>query len=78
MKNTRLVTADEIASRFGVTVGTVNRWVRDGAIPYLRPSRRVVRFDLETVERALAERAIEAGPAAKLVLRRAVEAEETP
>lgn len=61
MKNTRLITADAIALRFGVTVRTVNRWVRDGAIPYLRPSRRVVRFDLELVERALAKRAAEAG-----------------
>ncbi len=61
MNNERLVTATDIADRFGVTVGTINRWVREGAIPYLRPSRRVVRFDLEAVERALAQRAAEAG-----------------
>ena len=46
-----LVTTREVAERFGVAVSTVRRWVRDGRIPYVRVSKRTVRFDLEEVER---------------------------
>ena len=48
-----LVTAECVAERFGVTVGTVNSWVRDGRVPYIRVSRRTVRFRLNEVEQAL-------------------------
>ncbi len=54
-KQTRLVASDEVARHFGVTIGTVNRWVRDAVIPCIRPTRRIVRFDLEAVERAVAK-----------------------
>ncbi len=46
-----LVTTREVAERFGVAVSTVRRWVRDRRIPYVRVSKRTVRFDLEEVER---------------------------
>lgn len=48
-----LITADEIARHFGVTVPTVNRWVRKGLIPYVRVSRKVVRFNMSEVQSAL-------------------------
>lgn len=48
-----LVDSAALARRFGVTVGTVNGWVRRGLVPFIRPSRRVVRFNLEKVEQAL-------------------------
>lgn len=47
------VTADDLARHFNVTVATVRRWVRQGRIPFIRPSRRVVRFHLREVEAAL-------------------------
>lgn len=59
-KQTRLVDSDEVARRFGVTVGTVNRWVREGVIPCIRPSRRIVRFDLQAVEQAVTKASQEA------------------
>lgn len=55
MANEQLGTAEDVARRFGVSVATVNRWVRNGAIPCFRPSRRVVRFDIVAVEHALAK-----------------------
>ncbi len=54
-----LATADDVARRFRVTVSTVNRWVRDGIIPCIRPSRRIVRFNLGEVERAIAKSPLE-------------------
>lgn len=52
-----LVTARIVAGRFGVSVATVNRWVREHRIPFIRPSRRIVRFNLESVETAISESA---------------------
>jgi len=53
-RSCELVTAEEIAKRFKVTVETVQRWAREGRIPCVRPSRRIVRFRLGDVERAVA------------------------
>lgn len=61
MRDGKLVTARTIAARFGVTVGTVNRWVRENRVPYLRPSRRIVRFRISEVEQALRDRANSGG-----------------
>ena len=54
--NCDLVTAERVAERFGVTVGTVNSWVRGGLVAYIRVSRRTVRFRLDQVEQALTHR----------------------
>ena len=53
MQTDRLVDAEAVADRFTVAVSTVNRWVRERRIPFVRPSRRVVRFDLDQVDAAL-------------------------
>ncbi len=50
-----LVTADVIAEHYGVSVGTVNGWVRQKRIPCVRPSRRIVRFRLSDVEQAVTQ-----------------------
>ena len=47
-----LVTAFEVAKRFGVAVATVRRWVREDRIPYTRVSRRTVRFQIREIEAA--------------------------
>lgn len=57
----RLVTAEEIARHFGVTVNTVYTWVRQGRIPHIRPSGGVIRFRLQDVERELTRAATEEG-----------------
>lgn len=48
-----LVTAQAVADRFGVTVPTVLKWVREQRIPCVRASRKVLRFDLAAVEASL-------------------------
>ncbi len=53
MLSEKPVTAQEIADHFDVTVQTVNRWVRERRIPFIRPSQRIVRFRLSEVEQAL-------------------------
>ena len=47
------VNAETVATHFGVTVPTVNRWVRERRIPFVRISRRVVRFRIDEVESVL-------------------------
>lgn len=50
-----LVGANVLARHFDVTVATVRRWVREQRIPCVRVSRRVVRFNIRDVERALSQ-----------------------
>jgi excisionase family DNA binding protein len=42
-----------VADRFGVSVATIRRWVREKRIPFIRPSRRILRFRLSDVEHAV-------------------------
>ncbi len=53
MNTIELVDATMLAERFVVTVATINAWVREGRIPYIRASRKIVRFVLADVEAAL-------------------------
>lgn len=52
--NSELLTATELAKRFGVSVGTVRLWVRDRRVPVVRPTRGTIRFDLDAVQEAVA------------------------
>lgn len=52
----RLVTSEQLADHFAVSVETVRGWVRQGRIPCLRVSRKVIRFRVAEVERALQKR----------------------
>ena len=53
MPNESLVTAERVADHFGVSVGTVNAWVRKRLIPFVRVTRKTVRFSIAEVETAL-------------------------
>lgn len=50
---TALVTAEDIGDRVRVKATTVKRWAREGRIPSLRLTGRVLRFDPVAVEEAL-------------------------
>ena len=48
-----LLTADELATRFKVSQRTVVKWVKNGQIPVIRPSPKIMRFDADAVAKAL-------------------------
>jgi|GEM_PF-1344784 len=50
-----LLTANQLAQRLKVSPVTVQRWSRDGRIPCLKLTAKVVRFDYEAVCAALRE-----------------------
>lgn len=43
----------KLAEALGVSIRTLERWRRDGLIPYLKVSRRVIIYDLSEVLKAL-------------------------
>ena len=51
-----LLTADEVAEKLRVRPDTVRGWAREGKIPSIRLSHKVVRFDGDAVVQALTER----------------------
>ena len=53
-----LMSATDVAAHVGIKPSTVKRWARQGRIPSMRLTDRVVRFDPEAVEKALAKRSI--------------------
>lgn len=61
----RLVTADDLAAWLGVAPRTVSGWAREGRIPSIRISHKVVRYDLNEVVRTLRDQARQSGNAAR-------------
>ncbi len=52
-----LLTATEMAERLRIRPSTIQLWARNGFIPALRITGKVVRFDPVEVERALRKQA---------------------
>ena len=46
-------TKRDVAQGYNVSLRTVDNWVRERKIPYRKLGGRLVRFDLDAVERAL-------------------------
>ena len=57
MSQDELLTPDQLARRLGVRPRTIREWARKGRVPAMRLSRKVVRFDWETVLSALRQQA---------------------
>jgi excisionase family DNA binding protein len=55
MDGTELLTTDELAARLHLRPSTIQRWAREGRIPAVRPTPKVVRYDLAEVVRAMRE-----------------------
>ncbi len=53
MNGTELLTANELADRLHLRPSTIRRWAREGRIPAVRVTAKVVRYDLVEVVRAV-------------------------
>ena len=53
MSVAELLTADELADRLQVRPSTIRRWAREGRIPTVRLTPKVVRYDLAAVVEAV-------------------------
>lgn len=51
-----LLTAQEVAQKLRVRPNTVKAWAREGIIPRVRLSHKVVRYDYDAVVRSLTAR----------------------
>jgi predicted site-specific integrase-resolvase len=60
MQEQVFLTKAQLARRYAVSVRTVNYWMEKGAIPFIRISRKVVRFDPEKCDGALARFEVQA------------------
>jgi excisionase family DNA binding protein len=62
MAMSELITAEQVAKAVGVSVLTIQRWVKAGDFPPpLRFGRRIIRWRVDTINTWLAERST--GPA---------------
>lgn len=52
----QLLTADEVAERLRLRPETVKLWTREGLIPAIRITGKVIRYDFAQVEAALKRR----------------------
>lgn len=53
MSQRKRATKREVAREYGVSLRTVDTWIAKKKIPFMKLSPRLVRFDLDAVERAL-------------------------
>lgn len=60
MNHDKLVTAEDLGRRLSVRASTIRRWAREGRIPAVRPTSRVIRFDLRAALDALRELRLQA------------------
>jgi excisionase family DNA binding protein len=50
----------QAASRLGVKVPTLRKWVREGRVPVIRLSARALRFDPRALDKFIAQNTVEA------------------
>jgi predicted site-specific integrase-resolvase len=49
-------TKKDVAAAYGVTERTVDNWMKEGWLPYLKIGSKICRYNLEAIERAMVER----------------------
>jgi excisionase family DNA binding protein len=42
-----------VAREFGVSIRTVDKWIHEKKIPFVKISERLIRFDLDEVDKAI-------------------------
>ncbi|MBN71451.1 MAG: hypothetical protein CME32_19480 [Gimesia sp.] len=53
-KQPRCIDKSELAAKMGVSISTIERWMTERKIPFIKPDRRVL-FDIEAVVAALSK-----------------------
>ena len=48
-----ILTANELAARLKLKPETIRVWAREGRIPSIRPTQKILRFDLQKVLQAI-------------------------
>ena len=61
--NGELITADELGKRLRVQPATIRLWTREGIVPAVRITGKVIRYDALEVVAALRQRASQANDA---------------
>ncbi len=59
--HTHLVGKDELAERLAISPRTIEKWVGQRRIPFVRIGGRCVRFDLAEIDSWLADRSVPVG-----------------
>jgi predicted site-specific integrase-resolvase len=54
-----LITSNELGERLRLRPDTIKRWTREGLIPCLKLSGKVIRYDFEDVVKAIRQRSLE-------------------
>lgn len=52
----RILTAHELADRLDLKESTIRKWGKSGLIPWIKPTPKVIRFDVGDVVAALKQR----------------------
>ncbi len=60
MKEARLVTAETLASRYGIAAKTVRKWGLEGFLPFVKMSPRCVRYPVADCDRIIFARRVKA------------------
>jgi hypothetical protein len=58
----KLLTKKELAIRYAVVPRTIDNWIAQRQIPFLKLGRKLIRFDPEECDRALQRFKVEAAP----------------
>lgn len=59
MMNDKLLTAEQVAEMLGFTVGTIYNLVSQGRIPYIKLSKRALRFRADEIDKWIKEKSQE-------------------
>jgi excisionase family DNA binding protein len=53
-RNRQRLTTKQLAQKFQVTTRTIQAWRDSGKLPYIRINSRLIRYDEDAIDRALA------------------------
>ena len=49
----KLLTKKEAAKYMNVSIRTINRWIKNGTLPYIKFSKRIIRISTESLSKII-------------------------